>query len=162
MNYQQLTLTRAPAFSKFERWAAIPLRLIVGYGFIEHAYAKILRGPDHFITILRALNVPAPHLMGWATILIELLGGLAVLAGAFVRPASLPMATILLVAMFTVHLSYGFSAIKLQAVTSAGPQFGPPGFEIDLLYLACLAALVLSGPGPFSVDGMLSGKSRIS
>lgn len=156
MNYHQLTLTQPPVLSKFERWAAIPLRLIVGYGFIEHAYAKILHGPDHFVAILHALNVPAPHLMGWATILIELLGGLAVLSGAFVRLASLPMATILLVAMFTVHLSYGFSSIKLQAVTAAGPQFGPPGFEIDLLYLACLAALALSGSGPFSVDGMFS------
>jgi uncharacterized membrane protein YphA (DoxX/SURF4 family) len=54
-------------------------------------------------------------------------------------------AAILLVAIFTVHLPYGFSSIKLQAVTAAGPQFGPPGFETDLLYLACLAALVLGG-----------------
>jgi hypothetical protein len=28
-----------------------------------------------------------------------------------------------------VHLPYGFSSIKLQAVTAAGAQFGPPGFE---------------------------------
>jgi putative oxidoreductase len=161
MNYAQVALTQARASSKFERWAAIPLRLIVGYGFIAHGYAKILHGPEHFVAILQALRVPAPHLMGWTTILIELLGGLAVLAGAFVRPASLPMATILLVAMFTVHLSYGFSSIKLQAVTAAGPQFGPPGYEIDLLYLACLAALVLNGSGPFSVDGLFSRKSIV-
>jgi putative oxidoreductase len=55
--------------------------------------------------------------------------------------ASIPMAAVLLVAMFTVHLPYGFSSIKLQAVTAAGAQFGPSGFETDLLYLACLAAL---------------------
>jgi len=68
---------------------------------------------------------------------------------------SVPMAAILLVAMFTVHLPYGFSSIKLMAVTTAGAQFGPPGFEVDLLYVACLAALVLSGPGPFAVDGLI-------
>jgi putative oxidoreductase len=57
--------------------------------------------------------------------------------------------------MFTVHLPYGFSSIKLQAVTAAGAQFGPPGYEVDLLYLACLAALVLGGPGPLAAGGSL-------
>jgi putative oxidoreductase len=62
---------------------------------------------------------------------------------------------ILLVAALTVHLPYGFSSIKLQAVTTTGAQFGPPGYETDLLYLACLATLVLGGSGPFAVDGLL-------
>jgi putative oxidoreductase len=55
-----------------------------------------------------------------------------------------------------VHLPYGFSSIKLQAVTAAGAQFGPPGIETDLLYLACLAALVLGGSGPLAIDGLLA------
>jgi putative oxidoreductase len=70
-----------------------------------------------------------------------------VILGAFVTLASLPMAAVLLVAMFSVHLPYGFSSIKIQAVTAAGAQFGPPGYEVDLLYLVCLAALVLGGSG---------------
>jgi len=65
------------------------------------------------------------------------------------------MAALLLVAIFTVHLPYGFSSIKLMAVTAAGAQFGPPGYECDLLYLACLVALVLSGAGPLSIDGLV-------
>ena len=55
-----------------------------------------------------------------------------------------------------LHLPYGFSSIKLQAVTAAGAQFGPPGFETDLLYLACLAALVLAGSGPLAIDSLLA------
>jgi len=90
--------------------------------------------------------------MAWVTILTELLGGLAILLGAFVSLVSLPMAALLLVAIFTVHLPYGFSSIKLMAVTAAGAQFGPVGYECNLLYLACLAALVLGGSGPLSVD----------
>jgi putative oxidoreductase len=79
-----------------------------------------------------------------------------VLIGALIPLVSLPMAAVLLVAAFTVHLPYGFSSIKLQAITDHGAQFGQPGYETDLLYLAGLAALVLSGPGPLSVDGLLA------
>jgi putative oxidoreductase len=142
--------------SPIARWAPIPLRLIVGYGFMEHGFAKLARGLDAFPTILQALGVPAPHFMGLLTISVEVLGGLAVLLGALVPLASIPMAAVLLVAIFTVHLPYGFSSIKLQVVTAAGAQFGPPGFETDLLYLACLAALVLGGSGPLAVEGLLT------
>jgi len=140
----------------FGRWAAIPLRLIVGYGFIAHGYAKVARGPDQFAAVLHALSVPAPQVMAWTTIAVELLGGLAVLVGALVPLVSVPMAGVLLVAMFKVHLAYGFSSIKLLSVTEVGPQFGRPGYEVNLLYLACLATLVLGGSGPWSVDEIRS------
>jgi putative oxidoreductase len=137
------------------RWAPIPLRLIVGYGFMAHGFAKLTRGPDAFAAVLHGLGMPAAGLLAWSTILVELFGGLAVLVGAFVALASLPLAAVLLVAIFTVHLPYGFSSIKLTAVTAAGAQFGKPGYECDLLYLACLAALVLGGSGPLTMEGLL-------
>src|SRR5262249_26533184 len=96
-------LTRFP----MARWSPIPLRLIVGYGFMQHGFAKLSRGPDAFVAILQAMGVPTPHFMAWLTILTELLGGLAVLLGAFVTIVSVPMMAVLLVAMFTVHLPYG-------------------------------------------------------
>ena len=142
------------------QWAAVPLRLIVGFGFMEHGYAKLIRGPTAFVSILHALGVPAAHVMAWVTILIELLGGFAVFVGAFVTLISVPLAGLLVVAMLSVHLPYGFSSIKLIAVTPAGAQFGPPGYECDLLYLACLAALVLIGSGPLSVDRLLSRRTQ--
>jgi putative oxidoreductase len=144
-----------------ERWPLIPLRLVVGYGFMEHGFAKLAKGPDAFADILQAIGVPGPHFMAWSTVLVEILGGLAVILGAFVTLASLPMAAVLLVAMFTVHLPYGFSSIKLEAVTAAGAQFGPPGYEVNLLYLACLAALVLGGPGPLAIDGLIRKRRKL-
>lgn len=137
------------------RLAPLPLRLIVGYGFIAHGSAKLFKGPDTFAAVLHALGVPAPHLMAWLTIAIEIVGGLAVLLGAFVWVVSIPMTAVLLVAMLTVHLPYGFSSIKLLGVTASGAQFGPPGYEVDLLYIACLATLVVGGPGPLALDGLL-------
>jgi putative oxidoreductase len=129
---------------------------------MEHGYAKLARGGDRFVAILHAIGIPEPNLMGWSTILVELVGGFAVVIGAFVPFVSVPMAAILVVAALTVHLPYGFSSIKLQAVTAAGAQFGPPGYETDLLYLACLAALILCGSGPFSIDGLLSRRGACS
>src|ERR1700745_2203175 len=144
-----------------DRWPFIPLRLIGGYGFMEHGFAKLAKGPDAFANILQAIGVPGPHFMAWSTILVEILGGLAVMLGAFVTLASLTIASVLLLAMFTVHLPYGFSSIKLNAVTAAGAQFGPPGYEVNLLYLACLAALVLGGPGPLALDNLVRKRREV-
>jgi putative oxidoreductase len=142
------------------RCAPIPLRLIIGYGFMAHGIAKWSRGFDAFPAIVQAIGIPAPYLMGWATILVEVFGGLAILLGAYVGLAVVPMLAILLVAMFTVHLQYGFSSIKLIAVTPAGAQFGPPGYETDLLYIACIVALLLLGAGPWSIDGWRRNVAR--
>jgi len=128
---------------------------------MAHGFTKLSKGPDAFAAILQAIGVPAPHFMAWSTILVELLGGLAIFLGAFVAIVSLPMAAVLLVAIFTVHLPYGFSSIKLMAVTSAGAQFGPPGYETNLLYLACLAALVLGGSGPLAIDGLIRRRGQV-
>ena len=141
-------------------WALLPLRLIVGFGFAAHGYAKLSRGPESFAAILAALGVPQPHLMAWVTTLIELLGGLAVMAGAFVLPLSLPLTAIMLTAMFSVHLRYGFSSIRLQAITETGAQFGPVGYEINLLYIAGLLALAVSTPTPISLDRWLRARNR--
>jgi putative oxidoreductase len=138
------------------RWAPIPLRAIVGYGFMAHGLAKLSRGSGAFAAILQAMGVPEPHVMAWLTILVELVGGFAVMLGAFVWIASIPMTVVLLVAMLTVHLPYGFSSIKLIAVTAAGAQFGPPGYEVNLLYLACLVALVVGGSGPLAIDAVMT------
>ena len=66
---------------RLARWAVLPLRLIVGYGFIAHGLAKLARGPHAFEAILQALGVPEPPVMAWSVILIEVLGGLAVILG---------------------------------------------------------------------------------
>jgi putative oxidoreductase len=138
----------------------VVLRLIAGYGLMAHGAAKLSRGPEAFATVVQAMHVPAPRLMAWLTILTEIVGGCAVLVGAYVWFVSIPIAMVLGVAMVTVHWPYGFSSIKLLAITPAGAQFGPPGYEVDLLYLACVVALVLGGPGPLAVDGLIARRRR--
>ena len=142
-------------------WFAVPLRLIVGFGFMQHGYAKLARGPDDFIGVLQAIGVPLPGLAGWATIVVELVGGALVFLGAFVPLAAVPMAAVLLVAIITVHWPNGFSSIKLQSFSAAtGAHFGQPGYETDMLYLAGLVALVLGGSGPLALDALWRRAAR--
>ena len=142
-------------------WYALPLRLVVGLGFVEHGYAKLARGADGFIAILHAIGTPFADFLGWSTILVEIVGGLMILLGALVPVASTAMIIVLLVAIFTVHLPNGFSSIKLLSYDAAGAHFGQPGYETDLLYIAGLTALCLGGAGPFSLDNALNTRLRV-
>jgi putative oxidoreductase len=132
--------------------ATLPLRLIVGYGFLAHGLARS-KGPEAFASILQATGLPARHLMAWLTIATEILGGLAFLLGTFVAWVSVPAIILLAVAILTVHLPYGFSSIKLVGVVNGRAQFGPPGYECDLLYIACIVTLVAAGASRWSIDG---------
>jgi putative oxidoreductase len=143
------------ASARKQGWALVLLRLVVGFGFAAHGYAKLSRGPATFAPIVAALGLPAPVPTAWATTLIELVGGILLMLGAFVVPLSLPLAAIMLVALFGVHLRYGFSSIKLKALSGAGAEFGPPGYELTLLYLAALATLAVAAPTPLSDDRLL-------
>ena len=60
-----------------------------------------------------------------------------------------------LVAIVTVHLPNGFSSIKLMSYDATGAHFGQPGYETDLLYIAGILALCVTGAGPASVDRAL-------
>ena len=142
--------------AKVALYAAIPLRLMVGYGSMALGLAKWHRGPVAFAAILHAIGVPSPQLMAWLTIVTESLSGIAILMGAFVSLVSIPAIILLAVAVFTVHLPYGFSSIKLLNVSNGRAQFGPPGYECDLLYIASVVALALIGPTPWSVDNYRS------
>jgi DoxX-like protein len=83
MNLLRLSTSPLPVSAS---WYAIPLRLIVGFGFIQHGYAKLVRGPEDFIGVLHAMGLPLSFLLGWLTIIVELVGGLMILVGALISP----------------------------------------------------------------------------
>jgi putative oxidoreductase len=145
----------------WQQWASLPLRLVIGYGFMAHGWAKLSRGPAGFAMLLEQIGAPLAEVTAWGSTLIEVLGGFAILAGAMVAVVSIPLIVMMLVAMFTVHLRYGFSAINTIGLTADGPQFGPPGYEINLLYIAGLLALILGGAGPLSVDRLLTPTATV-
>ena len=139
---------------RWVQWVPIPIRMILGVGFMVHGWAKWSRGPAAFAELLKQAHVPLPLANAWLVTLLEIFGGLALLMGAFVTIASVPLILSMLGAMFTVNIKYGFSAVNTIGLTPDGPQFGPPGYEINLLYIAGLVALILGGAGPLSIDAL--------
>jgi putative oxidoreductase len=141
-------------------WAVLPLRLVVGYGFLAHGVAKLTRGPEAFGRLLHLIGVPLPATTAWIVTLVEVFGGLAILVGLGVAIAAAPLIASMLVAMLTLHLRYGFSSVNTVGLTPTGPVFGPPGYEINLLYMAALLMLAVAGPGVFSLEAWLARRHR--
>lgn len=138
---------------RIERWALLPIRLVVGYGFLAHGLAKLNRGPEKFSRFLEVIGAPFAVPTAWTVTVIEIAGGMAILAGAFVVLASIPLMATMLVALVTVHWRYGFSAVNTIGIRPSGPIFGPPGYEVNLLYIAALLTLCIAGTSVASVDG---------
>jgi putative oxidoreductase len=144
------------------QWVPLPLRLIIGFGFTAHGWAKLSRGPSGFAKLLAQIGAPLPEVTAWLSTFLEILGGLAIFVGAFVEVVSVPLIVMMLVAMFTVHLKYGFSSVNTTGLTEEGPRFGPPGYEVNLLYIAGLVSLILGGAGALSVERLLARKETLS
>ena len=145
---------------QWRHWVPVPLRIILGVGSMVHGWAKLNRGPAVFAELLKQAHVPLPLANAWLVTLLEIFGGLALLIGAFVAIVSVPLILSMLGAMFTVNIKYGFSAVNTIGLTPEGPKFGPPGYEINLLYIAGLVALILGGAGPLSIDALRSRRRQ--
>lgn len=122
-------------------WAPLPLRLILGGAMMAHGVSKFQGGIENTAGFFGSLGIPAPGLMAWVVALLETVGGLMLIVGAFTAIVSVLLILNMLVAMFTVHWDAGFFFTNQ-----------PPGIEVNLLFIAGLLALVLGGPGAYSVD----------
>ena len=78
----------------------------------------------------------------------EFLGGLALLLGLLVRPASAVLAFAMLVAIFSAHISKGL-------FLSNG------GYEYALALLAVTVSLFISGAGRVSLDNLLASRAGV-
>jgi putative oxidoreductase len=118
------------------------IRLFVGFGLAAHGFWKISgdQGLVGFAGFLRSLGVPRPELAAYLSAWTELMGGFLVGVGLYMRPAALALAFNMFVAVWTVHRSSYF-------ITN-----DPPGMEYALNLGVVFLALVLTGPGKYSVD----------
>ncbi|HEX3747446.1 MAG TPA: DoxX family protein [Bryobacteraceae bacterium] len=130
------------------------LRLVLGVVFFAHGTQKALgwfggpgfAGTMNFFT--GSQHIPAPFAV--LAIAAEFLGGIGLLLGLLTRIAAFGIFVNMMVAVFTVHLHFGFFANWF------GTQKGE-GIEFHLLVLAITSFLMLAGGGALSVDRKLAG-----
>ena len=121
------------------------IRVVVGIVFIAHGWQKLtVMGFDGVAGFFGTLGVPLPGVAAVVVTLLELVGGVLLLAGLFTRWIALPLAATMVVAILTVHLPNGFT--------------GQGGYEFTLVLLASLLGLALTGAGAFSADAALAKK----
>ena len=121
-------------------------RVILVIGFFGPAMMKVknLTGVAEWFG---SMSYPFPMVSAVLAMTTELLGIVLLTLGLGTRVIALPMMFVMVVAIFTTHISNGFAA-------------GDNGFEIPLYYFLMLFALVVYGSGKYSLDYLLERKRQ--
>lgn len=122
--------------------ALLLIRIASGLAFLYHGSGILFGafggpGPDKF-----AAGMHAPSTIGYLVGLAQVAGGLAILIGLFTRIGAICAAIVMLGAIFLVHLPHGF-------------DINQGGFEYAFTQLLIAVALILVGPGKYSVGSRL-------
>ena len=129
-------------------WGMVPIRLALGVIFVHAGYGKFRRGVGGFGSWLGELGIPLPRVAGPLVAALEVLGGLALIVGLFTSWVAIPLALSMVVATYV-------NAVKLH-LPFAGNE-NAQGYELDILMVAALVALMIGGAGPLSLDTALGG-----
>ena len=140
-------LLTEPFDTRALEWATLPLRLVLGVIILHAGYGKFARGIGGFGNWLAELGYPLPQPTARAVATLEVLGGLALLAGLFTHWVAIPLAANMVVAAYT-------NAMKVHLPFAGNDN--QQGYELDILMVGALIALVLGGAGPLSLDQLLA------
>ena len=129
-----------------DSWGLLGLRLATGAIFIAHGLPKFgvgggggLEGTAGW---LGGMGLPLPMLMAILVASSEAIGGAMLMVGFMTRFAAATQVIAMLVAVFMVHWSSGFTATG--------------GYQWALLMAAAAFALMMDGAGKFSIDRNMS------
>ncbi|AXS84792.1 DoxX family protein [Marinobacter sp. Arc7-DN-1] len=131
-------------------WGALALRIPVGIIFAAHGAQKLfgwfggygLEGTGQWMD---SIGLSPGYLMALLAGGAEFLGGLALIIGFLVRPASAVLAFAMLIAIFSVHIGNGLFMSN-------------NGYEFGLALLAVSVSLFFSGAGRASVDRLIAAQ----
>ena len=128
--------------SSLEAWAPKALallRIVVGYLYLQHGTAKLLGFPH----VAMFDNLQLFSLIGLAGVL-ELVGGILLILGLFVRPVAFVLSGEMAVAYFMAHATRGN---PLLPTMNQG--------EAAVLYCFIFLFLAAAGGGVWSVDAAM-------
>jgi putative oxidoreductase len=120
------------------------LRVLVGITFLLHGLPKFGDNLVGFTGFVASLGVPAPGFFAIVVAVLEVGGGLLLIAGLAVRWVSL---------LFVIEMLVATLLFKLPNLGFIAPPNAPTaGAELDLLLLVSALVLFAHGPGPLSVE----------
>ncbi|HEX8054624.1 MAG TPA: DoxX family membrane protein [Thermoleophilaceae bacterium] len=136
-------------------WAPVPIRVIAGSCLAYRGGPELFSRHAHenIVHLTREMGGPAPEVMAWPIAALQLFGGLGLIGGVRVRPIAGAV-----LGMMGFHLFQGLRRGFAQSLPGCQP---PPSPEAALLFCGCSAALLLTGPGrwslrPTAADGAVS------
>lgn len=121
-------------------------RWILAVGFFGPAMMKI-KNLESVAEWFGSMNYPLPMVSASLAMVTEVTGVILLFLGFRTRIIAIPLIFVMMVAIFTTHISNGFAA-------------GDNGFEIPLYYALMLFALVVYGSGRYSLDHLLDKSTR--
>jgi putative oxidoreductase len=134
-----------------QAYGSVVLRLAVGAVFLAHGAQKLFGvwgggGPEGTAAYFGQLGLRPAYLIALLVGVVELMGGLMLIIGAYTLVSALALIVIMGFAVWKVHLPNGFF-INWGLAPGQGH-----GYEFNLTLIAALVALALTGPGAFSID----------
>jgi putative oxidoreductase len=122
-------------------WSWALVRFAVGLNLLVHGWGKVSRGPEAFVKAFGDLGFHPAIAWVWGGLLIEFVGGIALIVGLFTRFWAAAAAIEHAIISY-LYLNNGFSWLAR-------------GYEYTLMWgLICLA-IALRGGGPYSLDRKL-------
>jgi putative oxidoreductase len=136
-------------------WASLVLRLVLALVIFPHGAQKVLGwfGGYGYTGTMKYFTTQAglPTLVAFTVLMAEFVGPIALVVGLGTRLAAVLIAAVMIGAVLKVHKGVGFFMNW-----TGQRQAGQEGYEFHLLVLAICAALLVTGGGAFSVDGLLA------
>ena len=135
---------RTPDYALWQNFLLLLARVLMGWLFVDAGWRKLM-GMDAFIQSLATRRVPYATFMGYLGVAVELLGGAAVLLGAWTRSAALLLILFVIVATGISHRYWEFTEAAARRI-----QQGQ--FAKNLAIIGGFFLLAVTGAGRFSVD----------
>jgi putative oxidoreductase len=133
--------------------AQLVARLVLAAGFLLDGIPRLSAGGHYaFTALLRDIGTPAPGILAWLGAGMEVMLAVAILLGVYVTVAGVLMLAAMLVLLFRVHMTGGFSFAHAPGLNAQVPPFGGPAYEVIALYCVLALIVVVGGAGKWSVD----------
>jgi putative oxidoreductase len=130
--------------------AAFVLRLVLGFVFIAHGGQKLFSlfggtGIDGTTAFFQRIGIPSPQAFAYVVGVTEFFGGVLLILGLLSVVVTIGLIVDMAMAIATVSHAFGFFS-----VTRVGY-----GWELNLALIGLAAALLVMGPGAWSLDARL-------